>query len=182
MGSYTPFDFSFKIRKGEQNLYIKHPEFDVAIMYIDVPEHLPITVLSPAFLADDKRIEELDIHPGDTVLYLGFPLAATTQGGFSFLRGGRLSSYPLIPVNSVKEWNIDGPVDVGNSGGPVYFYYENRNYKGATHVGYQQGLLGLVIQQINSALPEFKDKSLNSGVIVPAQFIKETIETLPSPD
>jgi hypothetical protein len=121
-GSYTPFDFSFKIRKGEQNLYIKHPEFDVAAMYIEVPEHLPITVLPPAVLADDKRIEDLEIHPGDTVLYLGFPLAASTQGGFPFLRGGRLSSYPLIPVNSVKEWNIDGPVEGGNSGGPVYFY------------------------------------------------------------
>jgi len=58
------------------------------------------------------------------------------------------------------------------------FYYENRRYKGSLHFGFDRGVLGLVIQQVNSAIPDFKDKPLNYGVIVPAQFIKETLDKL----
>ncbi len=177
-GSYTSFDYQFKIRDAGKNLYIKHADADVAAMYIEVPPDLPIKTFPPSFLADDERIEQLEIHPGDKILYLGFPLFGMTRGGFPFLREGTLASYPLTPVHSVKEWNFDGLLYGGNSGGPVYFHYENRYLQDRTHFGFDQGILGLVVQQINSSIPEFADKQLNYGVIVPAQFIKETLDNL----
>jgi hypothetical protein len=67
----------------------------------------------------------------------------------------------------------------GNSGGPVYFVYNNRLILGSTYIGQRRGILGLVIQQAASKIPEFADKPLNLGVIVPAHFIKETIALLP---
>jgi hypothetical protein len=179
-GTYTPFPYNFKIRDKGTALYIKHDTADVAVMYIDLPnEKLPISVLTPNYLVDDKRIEQLEIHPGDEVLCLGFPLFANGPGGFPFLRGGRLASYPLTPVSTVKEWDFDAFVQPGNSGGPVYFYYENRRYGNGMHFGFDRGVLGLVTQQINSGLPDFKDKPLNYGVIVPAQFIREALDKLP---
>jgi hypothetical protein len=48
------------------------------------------------------------------------------------------------------------------------------------HVGeYQQGLLGLIIAAENSTLREYAGTSLNYGVVLPAQFIRETIDSLP---
>ncbi len=179
-GNYAPFPYSFKIREKGTNIYIKHDTADVAAMYISVPdEKLPITVLPPVFLADDMRIEQLQIHPGDEVLCLGFPLFAHGPGGFPLLRGARLASYPLTPMKTIKEWDFDALLYPGNSGGPVYFYYENRRIGAAPRFGYDRGILGLVIQQVNSALPDFRDKPLNYGVIVPAEFIKETLDKLP---
>jgi hypothetical protein len=49
------------------------------------------------------------------------------------------------------------------------------------HFGLVQGLLGLVIQEVHSSLPGFTDKALNFGIVVPAAFIRETIEMLPPP-
>lgn len=180
-GVYSTFNYNVKIRDNAKALYVKHATADVAAMYVTVPnEKLPISLLLPTFLVDDKRIEQLGIHPGDEVLCLGFPLFAHSPGGFPFLRGGRLASFPLTPMKTVKEWDFDALIHVGNSGGPVYFYYENRQYGGGTHIGYERGVLGLVIQQINSAIPDFRDKPLNYGVIVPAQFIRETLAQLPA--
>ena len=178
-GTYNAFDYQFNIRKNNVPLYVKHPSVDVAAMYTEVPINLPITAISTDFLTDDKRIEDLEIHPGDIALCLGFPLAAMNGGAFPFLRGGRLASYPLTPATSVKEWTFDAAIMVGNSGGPVYFYYENRMQKGQVRLGYEQGILGLVIQQIDSSIPEFAKLPLNYGVIVPAHYIKETMDLLP---
>jgi hypothetical protein len=179
-GNYNPFPYNFKIRENGAPIFVKHDQADVAAMFISVPnEKLPISVLPPTFLVDDKRIEQLELHPGDEVFCLGFPLFANGPGGFPFLRGGRLASYPLTPMKTIKEWDFDAVLYDGNSGGPVYFYYENRRYGDSAHLGFVRGILGLVIQQINSAIPDFNDKPLNYGVIVPAQFIKETLDKLP---
>ncbi len=54
----------------------------------------------------------------------------------------------------------------------------NRFYTGGIHLGLEQGIIGLVIEERHSALPEFSGKPLNLGVIVPAGFIRETIDLL----
>jgi hypothetical protein len=70
----------------------------------------------------------------------------------------------------------------GNSRGPVYSTYSNRVFKGHMHLGMSnQGILGLVIQETHSAIPQFADKPLNYGIVVPAPFIRETIDMLPEP-
>src|SRR5581483_413921 len=119
-GPYVPFPYTFKIRTNGSPLYVKHESADVAVMYMALPSgKLPISVLTPNYLADDKRIEELEIHPGDEVFCLGFPLSAHGPGGFPFLRAGRLASYPITPAKDVREWDFDALIHDGNSGGPV---------------------------------------------------------------
>jgi hypothetical protein len=54
-------------------------------------------------------------------------------------------------------------------------------FKGQPHFGIAQGVLGLVIEEEHSVLPQFADKELNYGVVVPAQFIRETLDMLPAP-
>ena len=64
----------------------------------------------------------------------------------------------------------------------MYFSYTNRTIRGVAHLGgLMQGILGLVIQTTASTLPEYQGQSLNFGVIVPAVFIRETIDLLPRP-
>lgn len=177
-GTYQPFEAKVAIRKNGLPLYVTHPTADVAVMYGDLPEDVPMTGTIPAMLATDDRMNDIEVHPGDEVSVLGFPLAAMAPGGFPILRSARIASYPLTPARNVKGVVVDLFLYPGNSGGPVYFTFVNRAYKKQIHFGVEQGILGLVIQESRSNLPEFKDKPLNLGVIVPAVFIKETIDLL----
>jgi hypothetical protein len=180
-GTYVGFAYSIPIRENGRPLYVKHGTADVAVMYADLPDEVPITGLPPEFLADDKRLEDIDLHPGDEAFVLGLPLAASGAGAFPILRTGHIISYPLTPMRNVKQFGFDIFIYGGNSGGPVYYSYVNRFFKGQLHFGLVQGILGLVIQEVHSSLPGFADKALNYGIVVPAAFIRETIEMLPPP-
>jgi hypothetical protein len=180
-GTYTTFPYQFPIRRNGQPLYVRHPTADVAAMYGDIPDEVPMTGLSPESLVTDKALEDIEFHPGDEAYILGFPAAVSTEGGFPFLRTGRIASYPLTPMSVVKQWAFDAHVINGNSGGPVYFTSVNRFFQHSPHFGVSQGVLGLVIQEGHSPYPEFANRDLDYGVVVPAEFIKETLDMLPAP-
>jgi hypothetical protein len=180
-GTYAAFSHQLPIRKSEQPLYVRHKTADVAAMYADLPDEVPMTGLPPDALVTDKTLEDIEIHPGDDAFVLGFPLAVSAPGGFPIVRVGHIASYPLTPMRVAKQWEFDLKLFGGNSGGPVYFSYVNRPIKNQLRFGVVQGILGLVIQEQHSIFPQFADKELSYGVVVPAQFIRETIEMLPAP-
>lgn len=180
-GSYTAFPFTIQIRAAGQPLYVKHPTADVAAMYADLPDEVPLTGLPPTALATDQTLRDIEVHPGDEAFVLGFPLGAAAPGAFPILRTGRIASYPLTPMDTVKQIYFDLFIYGGNSGGPVYYSFSNRVFKGGVHLGVSQGILGLVIQQAHSSIPEFATSPLNLGVVVPAAFIRETLDRLPTP-
>jgi hypothetical protein len=177
-GTYEPYAVPIQIRRNDTPLYVQHPTADVAVLYGDLPSDVPITGAIPAMLATDESMADIEVHPGDEVHVLGFPLAMMATGAFPILRSARIASYPLTPAKTVKGVWLDLFLYPGNSGGPVYYTFVNRFFKKQVHLGVAQGILGLVIQESRSGIPEFMDKPLNLGVIVPATFIKETIDLL----
>jgi hypothetical protein len=165
-----------QIRKGKEPLWVRHPDADVAIMRITLPDYVlkqakEIPGLSTNLLADDEMIDKYEIHPGDQLQCLGYPLGNRANvSGFSILRSGKIASYPLIPAKDTKTFLFDFEVFPGNSGGPVYFVDEGRTYGGITHVGETiQFVAGLVSKQ---------HEKLRLAKVVPAHFIKETLELL----
>jgi hypothetical protein len=82
------------IRTNNQPLWKRHPEADVAVMYINVPDEDAITVLPTTNLADDQMLTEYDVKPGDELRCLGYPLGvASNAARFPVLRSGRIASY-----------------------------------------------------------------------------------------
>jgi hypothetical protein len=152
-GTYTTFWYQFPIRKNGVPLYVRHPKADVAAMYGDIPDEVPMTGLSPDALATDKSLEDIEFHPGDEAFILGFPAMVSIAGGFPILRTGRIASFPLTPMSVVKQWAFDAHIFGGNSGGPVYFSSANRFFKKQIHFGVAAGILGLVIQEGHSVHP-----------------------------
>ena len=176
-GAYIPLPFEFSIRDNGRPLYVKHTTADVVAMYADLPDEVPITGLPPDALVTDKGLEEIDLHPGDEAFVLGFPLGVSSAGAFPLLRVGHIMSYPITPMKKVGRIDLDLFVNPGNSGGPVYFNFVNRLFNNQIHLGVAQGILGLIIQEVHSV--EFADRPLNYGIVVPAPFIRETIDMLP---
>jgi hypothetical protein len=48
-GTYSTFPFQFPIRKDGKPLYTRHPTADVAAMYADIPDEVPMTGACPQF-------------------------------------------------------------------------------------------------------------------------------------
>jgi S1-C subfamily serine protease len=157
-------------------------------MYVALPNWAVPYLLPSDFLASDKLLSQYQIHPGDELNVLGYPLGFKGPGGFPVLRSGKIASYPLVPTKDNPFFLLDFRVFQGNSGGPVYLVSQNRVWGGATHIGTIQMLMGLVSEEV-SATEEYRGLyenraqryPLGLAKVVPAEFIKETIELLPVP-
>lgn len=180
--------YNVKIREKGKPLWIKHPEADIAAMYIPLPQEFSITLLPTLFLATDSLITEFAIHPGDELLCLGYPYGAeANETGFPILRSGKIASYPITPTKEIKSFLFDFQVFGGNSGGPVYFIGLNRKYKGSVHIGEVRFIMGLVSEElvveeqvVSMSEISLKKHPLSLAKVIPAVFIKETIDLLPS--
>jgi S1-C subfamily serine protease len=177
-GSYTQKPWNIKLRTQGQPLYVKHKEADVAALYVDMPDNLNVPILPIALLADDEVLKRFEVHPGDELRCLGFPLFVSAEAGFPILRSGIIASYPIVPTKLNKSILIDFNVFQGNSGGPVYFVDHDRIYGGSLHIGEtEQFVIGLVTSQLSAKL--YNNQTLGLASVVPAPYILETIELLP---
>ncbi|HXH51198.1 MAG TPA: trypsin-like peptidase domain-containing protein [Terriglobia bacterium] len=178
------------IRANGRPLWTKHPSADVAVMYVNLPTDIGLPLLPTTLLADDAMLSRYEIHPGDELECLGYPLGASSNAaGFPILRSGRIASYPLLPTAAFRTFLFDFRVFKGNSGGPVYFVQSNRTYGGHVHIGQTVGFIaGLVSgeklysQRISSLYQEeVRDVQLNLAVVVDASLIRQAIDMLPNP-
>lgn len=183
----TPYPLH--IRANGQPLWKRHPDADVAVMYLGLP--IPdLMVLTTELLADDKMLSDFEIHPGDEMQCLGYPFGLeANEAGFAVLRSGKVASYPLLPTNKTKTFLFDFRVFKGNSGGPVYFVQSNRTYKGGLRVGTIHFIVGLVSQeslmsqQISGPYSEeTRQFQLDLAIVVHASLIKQAVNMLPSPE
>jgi hypothetical protein len=188
-GTYEKIPFPIKIRGDSKPLWVRHNEVDVAAMYVSLPKNIDMPLLAANFLVDDKGIQEFEIHPGDELMCLGYPLSVEGPEGFPILRSGKIASYPLLPTKHIKSFLLSLQIFEGNSGGPVYFVESGRTYKGSVHVSTIQFIAGLISEQYFAtenieSLREKKEVKhpLSLAVVIHSVFIKETIDKLPKFD
>jgi len=185
--SFEKISHLLPIREGNKNLWVKHPDVDVAAMYVNLPGNIDIALLPTDILANDDIFEQQKIHPGDELFCLGYPLSLEANpAGFPILRSGKIASYPIIPAKETKSFLFDFEVFPGNSGGPVYFVQSGRTVGRTMIVATIQFIAGLVVQQkiVTQEIELLYGKQifkypLALGKVIHALFIKETIELLP---
>lgn len=177
--TYIKNPYSLKIRKDGKALWEKHPDVDVAVMYITLPNLIDILLASTELLATDEVLQEYDIYPGRELRVLGFPFGMKSHSsGFPILRIGVIASFPLIPSRELKTFLMDFEVFNGNSGGPVYFHDPDWHKRGSGAVKSPedvQMIVGLVSKQGFAGI----NRRLAIAEVVHASLIKETVELLP---
>ena len=178
------------IRVNGQPLWTKRPDADVAVMYVQLPSEVSLPLMSTELLADDAMLSRFEIHPGDEVECLGYPLGnASNEAGFPILRSGKIASYPLLPTGVTRTFLFDFRVFKGNSGGPVYLVQLGRVYGNAIHfdqtVAFIVGLVSeeRVFPQVTSGPyeQELRQVQLSLAVVVHASLIRHAVEMLPPP-
>lgn len=180
--------FPIKISNGNTPLWTKNKNgLDIAVMNVKLPlinTNVDLRFISTDLLADDKYYSDFQIHPGDEMYCLGFPMGAeANQAGFPVLRSGRMASFPLTPMVTYPTFLLDFKVYKGNSGGPVYFADTNRIVRG--NISTVRFIAGLVSQEFNvtekiQSQYEKTEKTypLSLAVIIHASHIKDTINQL----
>lgn len=188
--SYIRHPVQIRIRQGNNPLWTKNSSgLDVAVMYIGLPNGVDNQPLFTKFLADDSVLTRFEIHPGDELSCLGFPLGfeSNQSAGFPVLRSGKIASFPLVPTQMYPTFLLDFQVYAGNSGGPVYFVESGRNFAGAVHLGGKiQYIFGLVTKEMSLTSniadiysQEQRHHPLYLAEIVQASHILNTINQLP---
>ena len=164
------------IRKLGASLFVRHPTADVAVVRVTLPKNNAHAMVNWPALATDDVFAKLDIHPGDEMLTIGYPLcAAANRQGYPMLRRGAVASPIHVPGIVLTEFLLDAPTFQGNSGGPVYFEYADRMIRGVSNKGEtHRYVAGLVSQQRHIG-----DTDLFMATVVPAQFIAEALKRLP---
>jgi hypothetical protein len=184
---YKKVPVKLAIRKAGTALWTKHPSADVAVMPVVPPEDCDVPRLPVDLLASDKTLKKQHVHPGDSMLFLGYPhRIEANEAGFPILRSGTLATFPLTPTRKTKTFLLSGNTFEGDSGGPVCLAESKRSAgeKDDAHDG--RYLVGLVVGQ------HFLDEEarmiygatkmrhrLGLAIVVHATFIKETIDRLP---
>ncbi len=197
---YSRVPTNIVIRSVGKPLWIQHPEVDVAAMYVSVPPFVSaqtksVPVPGTEFFADDETYDRYKIHTGEELLCLGFPYGAEANSmGFSILRSGRIASFPLTPAKQLKSFLFDFEVFGGNSGGPVFLMDAQRRYGTTISRDIIQFIVGLVseeqygIERIVKPIENSRGKTrveieetrerLGLAIVIPAVFIRETIDML----
>ncbi len=189
--SWKRIEHPLQIRDKKKQLWKKHPDVDVAAIFVvDLPKNVVTDLLSTDYLIDDKKLKEYEIHPGQELLCLGYPLGAEANTlGFPILRSGRIASYPITPTKIHKTFKFDFTVFKGNSGGPVYYVQKNPTYRRTLTVGMSRHkIVGIVVEEI--VVPQkvqfsyevrVELKQLQLGEVIHATFIKELVDSMGIP-
>ncbi len=182
-GSYKRKDWPVTIRKGEVVLWSKHPDLDIAVLAVELPENSEVKPLPYECLASAETIEKINFHAASKLSVLGFPTRfEVNAAGFPVVRAGSVASHPLIPVSIYKTFVADFSTFAGDSGGPV-FIADGRLKEGGEFSN--PIILGLVLSQfrhdekINMLYEERTiHYPLALGTIVYAQYIRDAIGLL----
>ena len=184
-GTYKKEAMPLVIRRDGQPTWVKHPTEDVALMVITPPEKSDIPELSTDLLADDDRLRQSKIHPGQIVVCLGYPhRVEANEAGFPILRTGSIGSFPLVPAKVNKTFLLSANTFEGDSGGPIFVTDSHRKADGS--IEEIRMILGLMHGQ------HFLDEDmvmiygstklrhrLGLGIVVQAAFIRETLQQIP---
>ncbi len=169
---YTPAEVDIRTEAGDP-LWTKHPDQDVAVMEITAPEAFTRAAIPLGWIADDNTFDQWRMGPGDELFALGYPHGlSANRAGFPILRSGRISSWPLTPIQHFPTFLLDFNVSQGNSGGPVFWVPAATRRPGAP-VPDHPFIAGLLIKEVQG-----DGEGIELGVVVQGQYIRDTIALL----
>lgn len=186
-GVYKKLPVKVVLRKDGKPRWTKHSSQDVAALVVVPPDKADLPRLSVELLASDPELKKFQVHPGDTLSYVGYPhRVEANEAGFPILRSGPVASFPLLPTRVVKTFLLSTNTFEGDSGGPVYLADPKRTMPGKEKPEEVRLIMGLVTgqhfldEEMKMIYGTTKTRHrLGLAIVAHASFIRETLERLP---
>lgn len=179
-GHWHPAPQPVAIRKDEQPLWQQHPQQDVAVLRLELPEEVAVQSLPLTMIAGAEDWQAMQLEPGDLVRCVGYPHAAQfkpSPAGFPLTRLGCLASFPLRATEE-PTFLVDYNTFEGDSGGPVYWRSADRRQAKILGLVHGQHLLDERYQLVYQE--GLIRKRLGVAIIVNSLAIRETIAAMPA--
>jgi hypothetical protein len=180
-GTYARHELNLKVRVKDRPLWTKHATTDIAALRIQLPEGVAAVPLPLGALAGENDIKAGRFGPGDDVRVACYPVRFEIgAAAFPIVRRGAIAGYPLTPVKAHNTFLVDYNNFVGDSGGPVFVVEKNEDDETTPLV------VGVVLGQHlydERTKLAFEERVLHHrlglGIVVHADFVRETIALLP---
>jgi len=178
-GSYLRHDHTVSVRRGDAPLWVRNQAHDVAVLRLTEPLPVPVKALPMAALADEEGMKAAGAHLCGQLYMLTYPQRFEANGaGFPVARQGIFASPPLLPLPGHPTFLADFTTFAGDSGGPVFI-----------DAGEDRPLIvGLTLAQHFFDLrvkTDYEERlthyPLGLGVVLHAQYIRQTIEAAAKP-
>lgn len=166
---------SISIRDSGKPLWIRHPDVDIATLYVELPEGVSVTPFAIDQLAGEDRVNDRTVRVAAETWIPCFPAKLeANEAGWPVLRKGSIASHPLRPVKSTQTMLIDYRAFGGDSGAPVVMIVDSRPLViGVVH--------GMHRQTDRSTLP-FEERTVHTplglSIVTQAVYLRETIELM----
>lgn len=167
------FEKSIPIKAEDKPLWVKHPNLDVAILPIELPENAVLKPFSSEQIASSELIEQGKVHVGQDVYIPCYPVKIESNPmGWAVLRKGIISSHPLTPVEKIRAFLVDYSTFGGDSGAPVVALVDGKPIVVGIVVG--------MMRQTDVTKIPFEERVVHTpiglAIAVQAHFIHEMIE------
>ena len=174
-GALVRKEITVPIREGQKPLWVRHPEMDVAAIFIAVPDGVDMKPFEYRQLADASWAADRKIRVGQKVYIPCFPARLEANpAGWPILRSGSIATHPLTPLAAAKTILVDYPEFGGDSGAPV-----------VTCDGKEPVVVGLVAamqRQTDKSTTPFEERTVHTplglAIVVQSPFLRETVDLL----
>ena len=172
---YARKPVSITVRNDDKPLWTRHPDVDIATIFVDLPEGVAVKPIPFDQLAGEDRAIDRTVRVGQETWIPCFPAKLeANEAGWPILRKGSIASHPLTPVKSTKTMLIDYRAFGGDSGAPVATILNERPWV----VGV---VMGMHLQTDRSSLP-FEERTIHTpmglSIVTQAAYLRETIDLM----
>ncbi|MEI8020500.1 MAG: serine protease [Schlesneria sp.] len=172
---YLRRPMTITVRNDGKPLWTRHPDIDIATIFIDLPENVAAKPIPIEQLANEAQVVDKTVRVGRETWIPCYPAKLeANEAGWPVLRKGSIASHPLTPVKSTKTMLIDYRAFGGDSGSPVAMVVNDQ----LLVVGV---VLGMHRQTDRSSLP-FEERTMHTplglSIVGQAAFLHETIDLM----
>ncbi len=172
-GSFVRKEVKLTIKKGDEPLWKKHKEMDVAAIAFNLPDGVDVKPFELNQIASAKFVKEGKVRVGQDVCIPCYPAnLEANKAGWPILRRGSIASHPLYPLSSAKTFFVDSSSFGGESGAPVVVSVDGK--------AYVVGLITSMQRQTDKSKMPFEERTVHTplglGIAVQAPLVREVIE------
>ncbi len=173
-GGFVRHEHEITIKDGDRKLWVRHPDADIAVMGVTLPDGIDIHPFSLSQVAEVRHLEERVVRVGQDVVIPCFPAQVEANpAGWPVLRKGSVASHPLTPLARTPTIFVDYSHFGGDSGAPVVASVDGEPLV--------VGLVFAMLRQTDKTSAAFEERTthmpLGLGISVQAPLIRQTIET-----
>ncbi len=174
-GTYERQEAQVALRNGDQQLWVRHDEVDIAVVPFELPEDTAARPLFYEQLADASWSDHRRLRAGSDVLIPGYPAQLeSNDAGWPVLRRGSVATHPLVPADSTPRMLVNATTFGGDSGAPVILLVDGDPIV--------VGIVSGMIRQTNRANTPFEERVTHMpvalAITVQAPFIRTTVAKL----